>query len=128
VAIEGLSIRPYLDHNFQEQIGFALRREGFDVVIAREIGHERLSDEDHLRWATARGRTVLTHDKVDFTTLNQAWAERGENHAGIVICKATPQLAFREILSRLLNVLNSVTADEMTNRLLWLDESRADPR
>ena len=128
MAIEGLSIRPYLDHNFQEQIGHALRREGFDVVIAREVGNERLSDEDHLRWATTHGRTVLTHDKVDFTMLNEMWLERGQTHTGIIICTSSQQLAFREILSRLLNLLNNVTAEEMVNRLLWLDESWSNPR
>lgn len=128
MAVEGLSIRPYLDHNFDEQIGFALRREAFDIVITHEVGNERLSDEDHLRWATPHGRTVLTHDKVDFTILNQSWVDRGEDPAGIIVCKAMPQLSFREILSRPLNVLNNVTADEMINRLLWLDESWSEPR
>jgi hypothetical protein len=35
---------------------------------------------------------------------------------------------FPDVLARLLNVLNNVTAAEMINRLLWLDESWAGPR
>jgi hypothetical protein len=123
VAIEGLSIRPYLDHNFHERIGLAVRRAGFDVVIAKEVGNEGLSDEDHLRWATEHRRTVLTYDRVDFTNLNLEWALRGQPHGGIVVSVAPPAIPVREVLARLLRVLDTVTADEITSNLFWLDET-----
>jgi hypothetical protein len=128
VAIEGLSIRPYLDHHFHEWIGLALRRAGFDVVIAKEVGNERLSDEQHLEWATEHRRTVLTHDRVDFTRLNLSWALQGRPHGGIIISLAAPQIPYREVITRLLRFLDAVTADEVANNLFWLNETWATPR
>jgi hypothetical protein len=118
VAIEGPSIRPYLDHNFDTEIGLAARRLGFDVVIATEVGHQRLSDEAHLPWATDHRRTVLTYDRDDFPALHYEWLHRGESHAGIIVSVAPPRLPCCEVLARCVNVLNNVTADEMINRLL----------
>jgi hypothetical protein len=123
MAIEGLSIRPYLDHNFDMEIGLAVRRLGFDTVLAKEVGNERLSDEAQLEWASRHRRTLITYDRDDFPMLHYQWVSRGQVHAGIIVSLAPPRLPFREILVRLLNVLNNVTGEEMTNRLLWLDDS-----
>lgn len=123
MAIPGLSLSLYFDHNFDERIGLAVRRASYDIVIAREVDNERLSDEEHLRWATAHGRTIVTYDRGDFRKLNTEWAERGDVHAGIIIVLAPPRLGFRETFARLINVLETVIADEMPGQLLWLNES-----
>jgi Domain of unknown function (DUF5615) len=123
VAIPGLSINLYPDHNFDERMGLATRRAGHDVIIAREVGHEQWSDGRHLRWATDHGRTILTYDRADFCKLDEEWAERGEPHAGIIVAVAPPRLPFREALARLLKVLDTVTADEMVGRVFWLNGS-----
>lgn len=128
MAIAGLSIRPYLDHNFHERIGLALRREGFDVVIAKEVGHAAFSDEQHLEWATDHGRTVLTYDRKDFLILNREWTVRSRTHGGIIISVAPPEIPFREVLSRLLRLLDMVSAEEIAGNLFWLNEAWATPR
>ena len=128
MAIEGLSIRPYLDHNFHERIGLALRRAGFDVVIAKEVGNEALSDEEHLEWATEHCRTVLAHDRVDFTKLNLEWALEGRPHGGIIISVAPPEIPYREVIARLFRFLDAITADEVVSNLFWLNEIWATSR
>ena len=128
MAIEGLSIRPYLDHNFHERIGLALRRVGFDVAIAKELGHERFSDEEHLAWASDHRRAVLTYDRVDFMKLNLNWVLSGQPQSGIIVSVAPPEIPYREVLARLLRLLDAVTADEIANNLIWLDETWAAPR
>ncbi len=69
MAVEGLSIRLYLDHNVDPLIAIDLRRRGFNVSYASEEGLERASDNEHLEWATTEKRTILTHDQGDFRLL-----------------------------------------------------------
>jgi hypothetical protein len=84
VAIEGLSIRPYFDHNANPRSARDIRSEGFDAVAAIELGHEQYGDEEHLRWAVDHRRTLFTYDKVDFSVIADTWIMRGEEHAGII--------------------------------------------
>jgi hypothetical protein len=121
-AVEGLSIRPYLDNNIDLWIASDLRIRGFDAVHSLEIGHDQLTDEQHLRWAADQGRTVLTFDRQDFQDLAVEWFLRGEQHAGIIIAVAPPQLPISAMHRRLLAFLDRVTADEMRNEIRWLDE------
>lgn len=62
MAVEGLSARLYFDHHVDPRLAIDLRRYGFDVTFAREVGKERATDEEHLRWATEQGRVVATFD------------------------------------------------------------------
>jgi hypothetical protein len=121
VAIEGLSIRLYFDHNANPRFARDLRLEGFDAVAAIELGHERLEDEQHLRWAVAHRRTLFTYDKGDFSIIADAWMTRGDEHAGIILAKAPPAISYGETLRRLLRLLDEITAEEMVNRVEWLD-------
>jgi predicted nuclease of predicted toxin-antitoxin system len=121
VAIAGLSIRLYFDHNAHPRFARDLRSEVFDALAAIELGHERFADEDHLRWAADHRRTLFTYDKADFSVIADAWMRREEEYAGIILSKAPPLLSYGEILRRLLRLLNEVTAEEMMNRIEWLD-------
>jgi hypothetical protein len=116
-----LLIRLYLDHNVHTWFATALRRDGYDVVFAEEVGNAHLSDEDLLRWATQQGRAVFTYDRVDYLRLAQDWAMRGETHAGIIVALAPPLLSPAEILHRLRHFLNTIAADELHNQMRWLD-------
>jgi predicted nuclease of predicted toxin-antitoxin system len=116
-----LWIRPYLDHNVHPWIADDLRRRGFDVVFAREVGNAAAADEEHLRWATDHGRTVFTYDRRDFPRLHRDWRIRGEMHAGIIVSVAPPELPASEMLRRLRHLLDSITADEMVGQIEWLD-------
>jgi hypothetical protein len=122
VAIEGLSIRLYADHNFDDRFSVDLRRHDFDMVLAREVGNQMLSDEHHLVWTTEHGRVVLTHDLRDFVPLAKAWAFAGREHGGVIL-SAQPgeSISYGILLRRLLRLLETVTADEMVNRVEWLD-------
>jgi predicted nuclease of predicted toxin-antitoxin system len=121
VAIEGLSIRLYFDHNADPGFARDLRQSGFDAVAAKELGRERVADEDHLQWATEQGRAVFTHDLDDFPVLAQRWTDEGQTYAGIVVCLPVERLSYGEILRRLLRLLETLTADDMVNRVEWLD-------
>jgi hypothetical protein len=121
VAVAGLSARLYRDHNIDRQLAFDLRRRAFDVTYASEVGKERARDEEHLRWAASEGRALVTYDVRDFRILAEEWAATGRDHAGIIISQAPPYLVYGNVLRRLLLLLNSLSAEQLTNQVQWLD-------
>lgn len=121
MAVVDLWIRLYLDHNVHLWLAAALRQRGHDVVVARDVGNARLSDEEHLRWATDQGRTVFTYDRNDYPRLHSEWRTRGETHGGIIVAVAPPVLSPSDVVRRLLHLLDTVTADEMAGEIEWLD-------
>jgi hypothetical protein len=130
MAVEGLSIRLYLDQNAHQRLATDARREGYDVVTAREIGLAFAEDEEHLRWAADHGRVVLTHDLHDFRRLATSWFLDGKVHAGIIISVQPGQpprgVPYATLLRRLLNLLETLAADDMLNRVEWLDRRWSD--
>ena len=123
MAVEGLSIGPYLDHNAHPWLARDLRPQGFSVTVAADVGNRLASDEEHHRWATERGLTVLTFDVKDYPNLAQRWAEQGRQHAGIIVAVAPPRITYGQLLRRLRAFLDAVSADEMVNQVRWLDAS-----
>lgn len=49
-----------------------------------EVGLAEADDIEHLEYATAEGRTLISHD-LDFLTLHAEWSHQGLRHAGIVL-------------------------------------------
>jgi predicted nuclease of predicted toxin-antitoxin system len=121
MAIAGLSIRLYLDHNADPDIARDVRRDGYDAIWASEVGNERLRDEQQLRWATAHGRAILTHDIRDFRVLAEDWAARGESHGGIILAETPPELSLGELIRRLRQLLETLSADDMVDQVIFLN-------
>ena len=69
MAIEGLSLLVYLDHNVNPLLAEDARRAGYDVVAAVEVGNAALEDDEQLGWAVRQGRCLLTHDLDHFPRL-----------------------------------------------------------
>ena len=120
MALAGLSASVYLDHNFDPQIAHDLRAHGFDAVAAIEVGMERATDEGHLRFAATAGRVLISHDLKDFPRLAERWAERGEAHSGVVLTGQWSKGSYGDLLRRLLTLLDSRTAEEFANQVVWL--------
>ena len=123
MAIEGRSIRRLLDHHLSPRLARDLRQDGFEVTFPRELGTERASDEQHLRWAAAHGHVILKSDIGDYRPLAERWTERGEDHAGIILVIGSQPISYGELLGRLRAFLDAVSADEMVNQVRWLDQS-----
>jgi predicted nuclease of predicted toxin-antitoxin system len=122
VAIEGLSLLIYLDHNVDPLLAKDVRNAGYNAVAAVEAGNAPLADLDQLTWAADRGRCIITHDYDDYPRLAAEWFFEGRDHSGIILCRQPPDISYGEMLRRLLRLLDTLTADEMVNRLEWLDE------
>lgn len=71
-----------------------------------------------LQFAAAHRYTILTHNRVDFEQLHQAVIHDHRLHAGILI--ASRRASDFELARRIMTVLDTFTAEEVVNQLLYL--------
>jgi predicted nuclease of predicted toxin-antitoxin system len=115
-----LFIRLYLDEDIYPDLAEAIRQSGFDCQSATEAGKLGRTDEEQLEYAASQGRCILTFNVPDFAVLAQQWALTGKQHAGILVTKQVIRKAFGQLLGRVLQLLNTTTADEMQNVFRYL--------
>lgn len=106
-------IRYYTDEHVAGAVTAGLRRRGIDVVTTREAGLLGARDEEHLAFALAQGRVLVTQD-VDFVALSAGSAP----HAGIVF--APQHTPVGEIIKGLVLVYHVLSAAEMTGNIEFL--------
>lgn len=116
---EALSVALYLDADVDRKLAEQLRAKGFEAISAREVGNDELSDEAQLAYAVAQKRALLTHNVRHFVPMFKEWWNAGKSHHGIIVSE---QLPIGEMLRRTLELLNTITADEMVNNIKNLAE------
>lgn len=97
----------YLDEDSaQHRLVEALRSHRLDFVSCLDVGMRVRDDEAQLSFASAQGRVLVSGNAGDFAALHQAWMERDQSHAGILIL---PQQRYPigEVVRRFLRVLSS---------------------
>lgn len=114
-----MAIALYLDEDVDPLLAYVLRDRGFDCVSTREAHNLGRSDHEQLTFATTQGRVILTFNVKDFVRLVKESAVSDRHHAGIIV---SDHLPFRELLRRVLVLLQRHAHTDMTNRLLWLQE------
>jgi len=114
-----LSIRLYLDEHIPLKLAETLRERGHDAVHTYEVGMGGASDEEQIEFAVQEGRTILTYNIKHFAQLHRRCWETGHEPCGIVV---SDELPFGELLSRILKLLDTVTAQEMRGQLRFLSE------
>lgn len=107
-------IRFHCDENADSAIADGLRRRGVDVTMPGDVGLIGASDEQHLAFAIAEGRVMVTHDE-DFL----AMAQRGAAHCGIAYCHMQSR-SIGEILGGLLLIRDCLSPDEIRNHIEFL--------
>ena len=115
-----LFVTLYTDEDVTDDLAPALRRRGYDAQSTVEAGNRSRSDEDQLRYATDQGRTILTYNIEDFISLAHQWHDQGIEHAGIILSEQFSQRQFGELLRRVLQLLDRLTADEMYQQIIYL--------
>ena len=94
----------------------ALTARGYDVTrTPNEWVELKTNDEEQLKKASARGRSIFTFNTRHFMPL----AKRITHHAGIVL---SPQYPMSRILKALDRFFNEATAEEMQNQVRWLSD------
>lgn len=114
----------YIDEDITSRLAPALRQRGFDAIAAHEAGLKADEDELHLSFAAERGMILLTSNRDDFIRLARKWATDKRRHYGIVISPQFSDRQFGELLRLVLNLLNRVAADELTNAVCHLTAFR----
>lgn len=76
-----------LDEHWSKKVAEQLRQKGYDVTALKEtdLADQRIPDETVLRWAIGQRRVVVTYDVHTFPSILQEFAERREEHYGIVL-------------------------------------------
>ena len=115
--VTDLYIRLYLDEDVHGDLGKALRQQGYDVLTANEAQKKGLLDRQQLEFATEQNRAIFTFNKVDFIELHLQYLAGARSHSGIIVSR---QIPIKEVIRRLLLLLDRVTAEEIQGQLYWL--------
>lgn len=113
-------IRLYFDEDSQDgDVVQAVRFRGLDVLTAHEAGMDHHDDEDHLDFATAKGRVLYTFNARDFNRIHIEYITQNKTHAGIIIGQQQ-RYSVGEQMRRLTRIVNARTAEQMINQLEFL--------
>ncbi len=74
-------IRFHLDQHVAGRLANALKRRGIDVTATAAAGLQDASDDEHIAFALAQNRVIVTQDR-DFLVRHS----EGARHAGICYC------------------------------------------
>ena len=112
-----LFIDLYLDEDVDVLLAHLVRARGFGVVTTQEAGHVGRTDTEQLAFAVDQGKTILTHNRVDFEALARRYFEDKKSHSGIIIAVRRHP---KELARRVLILLNSLAADEIENQIRYI--------
>ena len=107
----------YLDEDMNNMVATLLRSRGIDAVTVQKSDMLGKSDQEQLAYAAANDRCILTHNRVDYEDLHLQYAQANLIHLGIIV---VPQKSPHEIVNRVMILLDSMTADEIANQLLYV--------
>ncbi|NER52539.1 MAG: hypothetical protein F6J92_39060 [Symploca sp. SIO1A3] len=110
-------IHVYLDEDVDVLVASLLTSRGFKATTAKQAGQLGKTDAEQLEYATSLKAAILTHNRTDFEALARDYFDRGKLHSGIIIMVRRP---YSDIVQRLLTILDTTTADEMENQILYI--------
>lgn len=110
-------IHVYLDEDVDVLIANLLCSRGFNATTAHQARQLGKRDAEQLEYATSQGAAILTHNRTDFEDLAREYFDAGKFPSGIVVAV---RRSYTEIVRRLLTILDSTTADEMENQILYI--------
>jgi hypothetical protein len=106
----------HLDQHVANAVAYGLRQLGVDVTTTHEVGLQDADDPDHMSYAAANGRVIITHD-AGFLRRHAA----GADHAGIGYC---PQTKYRRNPGGLIRAVHDLfirkSAEEMAGHIEYL--------
>ena len=121
-AESSLFIQIYTDEHVLPVLVEILRQRGYMAQSAQEAGMLDRDDEDHLAYATQNGMAVLTFNRNHFEQLARKWAASEREHAGIIISPQFDTEHIGQLLHPLIRLLDSLTADEVRNQVVYLQQ------
>jgi len=107
----------YLDEDVSVLITDILQARGFDVTTARNEKMLARGDAEQLAKAISLQRCLFTHNRIHYERLHRDAIAGGQKHFGIIIGS---RRNVYELARRLATLLNTLTADEIENQLLYI--------
>ncbi len=107
----------YIDEDVDVLVATLLLARGFDATTVREQQMLGELDQTQLAFAASIGHCILTHNRLDFEELHTNYLVNSQLHAGILIAKRRNSY---EIAERVAILLDTLTADEIANQLLYI--------
>jgi len=111
----------HLNEHISPRLADQLRKYGFDVVSSQEARILSETDSQQLAQAVIEERAIVTFNVVDFVSLHNEYLSEGKEHWGIIF---SSQESIHILRHRLLRLLNSTSADQLKNQIVWLNEFR----
>ncbi len=109
----------HLNENMSPRLANELRRYGFDVTSTHEEGMVAMPDDEQLAFAAFHQRAIVTFDIGDFSLLHEEYMAIDKEHWGIIF---SHREVIGTLLHRLLRLLNSMTAEDLRNKIQWLND------
>jgi hypothetical protein len=114
------AVRLYVDEDAGEHaVIHGLRTRGIDVLTTPEADRLTATDEEQLAFAIEAGRSIYTFNVGHFARLHRDHLQQGRDHTGIIVIP-DQRYSIGEKIRRLAAFVNSVTAEEMVNRMEYL--------
>jgi hypothetical protein len=101
----------------------ALRSDGFDLLLTRDAGLERVADYVLLNFATEHGRAVFTANVADFGRLHGELLASGQHHAGIIV-RAEQTMPIGAQLRAFRRIAELFSQAGLADDMLYLDNYR----
>lgn len=113
-------IRLYFDEDAMDMVLVtALRNRGVDVRTVNEQQTTGDSDEEQLTLATKEERVLFSHNIADFCRLHSIFMMENRTHGGIILIDQQ-RYSTGDILGGLMNLIETVSAEEVRNQLFFL--------
>ncbi len=108
------TIRYHLDEHIDFAVAQGLRRRGIDVTTTADAGLLGADDADHIAFAVANGRVIVSNDP-DFLRLH----DQGVEHTGIAYCHQQSR-SIGEMIRALELIWEILEPEEMRNRVEFI--------
>lgn len=115
--------RLFFDHNVPFRLVSLLRVTGHDILLAREAGAARSTDDAVLLSSVRANRVLVTHNRRDFRLLHDAWLSWPPTfgvafpaHRGILVLDVAPPETLADVLA---TYLGGVSARRLANAIFW---------
>ena len=115
--ISSLYIHLYFDEDVSVRIVDNMRTRGFDVLSSRDADMSGRSDDEQMLYAVSLRRAIVTHNRVDFEAQHSKFVKNGLRHYGVLVAKRRKDA---EVVTKILALLDTVSADEMENQLRYI--------
>ena len=100
-----------------------MRERGFDAQSAAEAGLLNAEEGAQLEYAVQNGMAILTCNARHFIKLAMEYSTAGRSHAGIILSSEQfSRRRFGDLLKHVLRLLNKLTADEIRDCVVYLQQ------